>query len=121
MALAGALAMTIHTVAGFTNRSLRALVAGLLGAPYTADQMTYDLRRLRLKDLIRRLPRSNTYMLTPDGVAFAVFYTKVGNRLLEPLMAANAPPAPLELRQALRTIDHSIDRAITRARIKPAA
>jgi hypothetical protein len=121
MALAGALAMTIHTVAGFTNRSLRALVAGLLGAPYTADQMTYDLRRLRLKDLIRRLPRSNTYMLTPDGVAFAVFYTKVGNRLLEPLMATNAPPAPLELRQALRTIDHSIDRAITRARIKPAA
>jgi hypothetical protein len=52
--------MTIHTVAGFSNRSLRALVAGLLAAPYTANQMTYDLRRLRLKHLIRRLPRSNT-------------------------------------------------------------
>jgi hypothetical protein len=121
MALAGALAMTIHTVAGFTNRSLRAHVAGLLGAPYTANQMTYDLRRLRLKDLIRRLPRSNTYVLTPDGVAFAVFYTKLGNRLLEPLMATHAPVAPLELRRALRVIDRSIDHAIHTAGIKTAA
>jgi hypothetical protein len=121
MALAGALAMTIHTVAGFTNRSLRALVAGLLGASYSASQMTYDLRRLRLKDLIRRLPRSNTYVLTSDGVSFAVFYTKLGNRLLEPLMAANGPPAPVELRRALRVIHHSIDHAIDRARMKVAA
>jgi hypothetical protein len=122
MALAGALAMTIHTVAGFTNRSLRALVAGLLGADYTANQMTYDLRRLRLKDLIRRLPRSNTYALTPDGVTFAVFYTKLGNRLLQPLLAAaNSPPGPVELRQALRVIDHVIDDNIQHARLKPAA
>ncbi|MDQ3530621.1 MAG: hypothetical protein M3425_11880, partial [Actinomycetota bacterium] len=58
--------------------------------------------RLRLKDLIRRLPRSNTYVLAADGVRFAVFCTKVANRLLEPLVAADAPPAPLELRRALR-------------------
>ncbi len=48
--------------------------------------------RLRLKDLIRRLPRSNTYVLTADGVRFAVFCTKVANRLLEPLVAADAHP-----------------------------
>jgi hypothetical protein len=47
MALAGALCMVVHAVAGFSNRSLRALVAGLLGTTYTASQMTYDLRRLR--------------------------------------------------------------------------
>lgn len=121
MALAGALAMTIHTVAGFTNRSLRALVAGLLGAPYTASQMTYDLRRLRIKQLIRRLPRSNTYTLTPDGVTFAVFYTKLGNRLLPPLIAAHAPPAPPELRAALRTINRTVDHAINAARMTAAA
>jgi hypothetical protein len=121
MALAGALAMTIHTVAGFTNRSLRALVAGLLGADYTANQMTYDLRRLRLKDLIRRLPRSNTYTLTPDGACFAVFYTKLGNRLLEPLLAADQPPAPPELGRALRVIDQVIDDTLQHARLKAAA
>jgi hypothetical protein len=59
---------------------------------------------------------SNTYVLTSDGAAFAVFYTKLGNRLLEPLLAANAPPAPLEVRRALRVIDHHIDDAIDHAR-----
>jgi hypothetical protein len=47
MALAGALCVMVHAVAGFTNKSLRSLVAGLLGADYTSAQMTYDLRRLR--------------------------------------------------------------------------
>ncbi len=41
IAPAGALCLTLHAVTGFTNRSLRALVAGLLGVDYTARQMTY--------------------------------------------------------------------------------
>jgi len=56
--------------------------------------MTYDLRRLRLKGLITRLPHSNTYVLTPDGQRVAIFYTKVHNRLLRPLLAADRRPAP---------------------------
>ena len=39
-----------------------------------ASQMTYDLRRLRLAGLIRRLPRSNRYTLTVDGIRIAIFY-----------------------------------------------
>jgi hypothetical protein len=77
MALVGALCITINAVAGFTNRSLRAQVAGLLASTYNSSQMTYDLRRLRRKGLIRRLPRSNSYVLTSDGVRVAIFYTKV--------------------------------------------
>ena len=73
MALAGALCMTVHAVAGFDNRSLRALIAGLLDTTYTTSQMTYDLRRLRLHGLIRRLPRSNKYLLTPEGMRVALF------------------------------------------------
>ena len=34
-------------------------MTGLLRAPYTASQMTYDLRRLRLNGLIRRIERTN--------------------------------------------------------------
>jgi hypothetical protein len=52
MALAGALCAIVHTVTGFTNRSLRAQVSTLLGVPYTTSQMSYDLTRLRLKGLI---------------------------------------------------------------------
>ena len=117
MALAGALVITLSAVTGFTNRSLRAHVAGLLGAPYTRGQMTYDLRRLRLKGLIARQPHSNTYRLTPDGLRVALFYVKVHDRLLTPLIGADTPPAPLELRHALKTIDRHLADYTARARI----
>jgi predicted MarR family transcription regulator len=117
MALAGALCATVHAVGGFTNRSLRARVATLLGTDYTQSQMSYDLRRLRLKGIIQRLEHSNTYVLTGDGQRIAVFYTKVHNRLLRPLIAANAPPAPLPLRHALRTIERHVADYIAEARM----
>ena len=48
---------------------------------------------------------------------FAVFYTKVHNRLLRPLLAADQPPAPLALRQALRTIERHVDDYLDHARM----
>jgi hypothetical protein len=83
--------------------------------------MTYDLRRLRLNRLVRRLEHTHTYVLTPDGTRIAVFYTKLCNRLLRPLAAADRPQAPPELRQALAVIDHHVEDYITWARLKPAA
>jgi hypothetical protein len=117
MALVGALCACLHVVAGFTNRSLRAQVATLLGTPYSMGQMSYDLRRLRIKGLIIRLPHSNTYVLTPDGQRIAIFYTKLHNRLLRPLATAHDPPAPLPLRQALRVIDRHVADYINEARM----
>ena len=121
MALVGALCITINAVAGFTNRSLRAQVAGLLATNYTSSQMTYDLRRLRRKGLIQRVPRSNTYSLTYNGLQVAIFYTKVYGRLLRPLLAVDHPPAVPELRQALRVIDSHVVDSIKRARLPTAA
>jgi hypothetical protein len=121
MALAGALCATLLAATGITNKSLRALMTGLLAAPYTPGQMTYDLRRLRLASLIRRIEHTNTYVLTPDGIRVAVFYTKLHNRLLRPLLAADQPQAPPGLRQALRAIDQHVDDYITRARLGKAA
>jgi hypothetical protein len=96
-------------------------VAGLLGGAYSSAQMTYDLRRLRLKGLIRRIEHSNRYVLTPDGVRVAVFYTKLYNRLLGPLLAADRPPAPPELRDALHVIDRRVDGYVQHARMGIAA
>jgi hypothetical protein len=121
MALTGALCQTLLAATGFTNKSLRVLIAGLLGSDYRANQMTYDLRRLRLAGLIRRLPRSNRYMLTSDGIRIAVFYTKIYNRLLIPLTAADQPQAPPDLRAALSTIDKHVDDYAARARLPQAA
>ena len=106
---------------GFTNKNLRVLIAGLLGSAYTPGQMTYDLRRLRPDGLIRRLPHTNRYTLTEDGIRIAVFYTKVYNRLLVPLTAANQAQAPAELRAALRTITCHVDDYAARARLPRAA
>ncbi len=120
-ALAGALCQTLLAASGITNKSLRALMTGLLHTPYTSGQMTYDLRRLPLTGLIRRIGHTNRYVLTPDGAKVAIFYTKLHTRLLRPLLAADQPQAPAELRSALRTIDHHIEGYITRARLGEAA
>jgi hypothetical protein len=121
MALVGALVMTVHTVAGFTNRSLRAQVNALLGAGYSANQMGYDLGRLRLNGLITRIAGTNTYLLTPEGQRVAIFYAKLQDRLLRPLLAADAPPAPAELRHALATIDRHVQAYISDAHLGNAA
>jgi predicted MarR family transcription regulator len=121
MALVGALCSTLLAATGFTNKHLRVLIAGLLGSDYRPNQMTYDLRRLRLAGLIQRLPHSNRYQLTADGIRIAVFYTKVYNRLLVPLTAADQPQAPAQLRQALRTLDRHVEGYIDRARLGAAA
>lgn len=121
MALTGALCHTLLAATGFTNKHLRVLTAGLLGSDYHPHQMTYDLRRLRLNGLIRRIPRTNRYLLTPDGIRIAIFYTKVYQRLLVPLTAADQPQAPPELRAALATITQHVDRYATRARLPQAA
>jgi hypothetical protein len=117
MALVGALCIGLNAVVGFTNRSLRAQVSALLAAGYTTNQMSYDLARLRVNGLIERLPGSNTWVLTQEGQRVAIFYTKVHDRLLRPLLAANAPPAPTELRDALRTIDRHVRNYVTTARL----
>ena len=117
-ALAGALCTTMLAVTGITNKSLRALMTGLLdGIDYTTNQTSYDLARLRLNALITRLPGTNRYRLTSDGLRFAIFYTKLHDRLLRPLLAADQPPAPPPLRKAFRTIDTHIAERIDAARL----
>jgi hypothetical protein len=121
IALAGALCHVLHAVTGFTNKSLRGLVAGHLGQDYSTSQMSYDLRRLRLHGLIERLPHSNSYHLTSEGIRVAVFYTKLQNRLLRPLLDADKPPAKIEIRRALATLEHAVNEYLQNARLTQAA
>ena len=116
------LATTLLAVTGITNKSLRALMTGLLdGIGYTTNQASYDLARLRVNGLITRVPGKNRYRLTGDGLRFAIFYTNLHDRLLRPLLAADQPPAPPPLRKALHTIDIHITERIDRARLLPNA
>jgi len=56
-----------------------------------------------------------------DGLAFAILYTKLHNRVLRPLMATTAPQAPQPLRAALHTIDQHIHAQLAQARLPTAA
>jgi hypothetical protein len=120
-ALAGAIAAMLFTVTGITNRSLRALMTGLLHRPYSMNQASYDLARLARNGLIARVPGRNRYTLTRDGLLFACFYTKVYDHVLRPLMAPDRPNAPPELAAALATLDQLVASHIARAHVPTAA
>ncbi len=105
VALAGALCCVVRAVTGFTNHSLRGLVAGLLGTDYTTGQMTYDLRGSGSMVLSNASHIPTPTPRPPDGPRVAAFNTKLHRRLLWPLLDADKPPAPPELRHALAVID----------------
>jgi hypothetical protein len=73
-----------HLIAGFDNRRLTRQVAILLDQPYSSRQATYDLRRLKRKGLIQRVPATHRYQLTPLGGRVAVLFTKTYGRVLAP-------------------------------------
>jgi hypothetical protein len=120
-ALAGAIAAMLFTVTGITNRSLRALMTGLLHRPCSMNQASYDLSRLARNGLIARVPGRNRYTLTRDGLLFAHIYTKVYDHVLRPLMAPDRPNSPPELAAVLDTLDLLAAGHIARARVPTAA
>jgi len=91
------------------NRSLRGAVAqrleGVLDT-YSSAQMTYDLRRLRLKGLIERIGNSHRYRLTELGIKVVIFFTKLYHRLFAPGLAALLPNQafPSDLANALNRV-----------------
>ena len=91
------------------NRSLREVVAQRLAGilePYSSAQMTYDLRRLRLKGLIERIGNSHRYRLTQLGIKVVTFFTKLYHRLFAPGLAALLPDQafPSDLATALNRV-----------------
>jgi hypothetical protein len=95
MALLSLLAVFRLSVRGFTNRDLRQHLAPLLGltpGAMTAGQATYDLRRLRVHGLIQRIPHTNRYLPTNDGLRAALVFTQTHARLLTPALAASRDP-----------------------------
>src|SRR6202142_841186 len=85
MALFLALTLFQHLIDGFRNCDLRGQVADLLGVTtdeYTSHQMTYDLRRLRLKGLIYRPEGTHRYFVSPKGWKVARLFFLLEARFL---------------------------------------
>jgi len=120
MALLACLCSYQHLFAGLTNKTLRELISVLIPG-YGPRQMTYDLRRLRRKGFIHRIPHSQRYELTGEGRRLAVFFTKTYTRILNPTLAALDPALPAEIAdrspiaRAWRAFEHAIDAQIKHA------
>jgi len=122
MALLACLCSFQHLFAGLMNRTLRPQIAELIPG-YTRGQMTYDLRRLRRKGLIRRIPRTQRYQLTDHGRRTAVFFTKTHVRIVNPCLAELDPKLPPEianqsdLARHWRAFERALDDKIKQAAI----
>jgi len=124
MALLNALTSFAHIPNGFTNKTLRQQVADLLGpdhAPYGPAQMSYDLRRLRLKGIIWRIPNTYRYQLTTYGRKVALFFAKLGARIFRRFLAAIVPlqPVPLPLAAAFQQVEQAVADLVDHAHLAP--
>ena len=123
-ALLASLCSFSHLLEGITNRGLRSLVAALLPS-YSARQMGYDLRRLRLNGLLVRVPGTHRYELTPQGRRLAVFFAKTYTRIVLPALAELDPALPDQiaarspLARTWRAYEQALEARIADAALTP--
>jgi hypothetical protein len=123
LALFSALVMFDTLPAGFRGADLRARLILLLALgpnDLPRGRVSYDLRRLRLRGLIERLPHSHRYQVTTLGFRTALFFLKVQTRILRPGLAqltSNDVSQDARLRAAFSRVEREIHRVCTRAAV----
>jgi len=107
---------------GFQAKDFRAFLAPLLGldpAQLTQGQISYNLRRLRLRGLIVRIPKSHSYRVTLDGLRIALFCSQTYSRILRTgLSLIHNPSTPLA--RAFRSVERQVDRLCSEAKLAAA-
>ena len=124
MALFAALCRFAPGLNGFRHAEVRENVSRLLGlAPeaYSPSQMSYDLRRLRLKGLIARIAGKHTYILTTYGRKAVYLMTKLQQRIFHVASSAleTTFTMPSQLTRAFRLLDEELDKLVTNAQLAP--
>ncbi len=106
-----ALGCTGLTFKAFSHTDLRAVLVERLGveaAAVTPARLAYDLRKLRGKGVLRKVPRRNLYTLTDVGYRAILYLTKLHQRLLTPTLDS----FDASLRESLEASPHRLDRAL---------
>jgi hypothetical protein len=125
MALFAGWSRFLPALNGFDNADLRETMQALLNVTpdqYTAGQMSYDLRRLRLKGLIARIDGSHRYVLTTYGRRVAYLMTKLQNRIFNVASVAvqTAAALPSRLTRAFQQLDAELEQLVAAANLGPA-
>jgi hypothetical protein len=99
----------------FSSAEFKERLAALLGLrtnDLSRGQISYELRRLRLRGLIRRLPHSHRYEITPTGRTSALFMSRLYAHVLMPGLAEVADERPCAqpspLLQCFRRLDQAV-------------
>lgn len=80
---------------GFTASDLTVKVREILKTPgihYTPRQASYDLKRLRGKNLVRKVPRTHRYEIIPEGLKAMAAFLVLMEKAIKPLLAAACQP-----------------------------
>jgi hypothetical protein len=105
---------------GFSNADLRERLQPLRGRPITPGAVTYDLRRLRLHGLIRRIEGTHRYEVTEQGLRYALFFTRSYDRMLRPGLATVFPEQAVTdstLRASFRNLELAMTAWAQQARL----
>lgn len=79
---------------GFTSAQLADRARRALAAPYTQRQASYDLKKLRGKDLVRRGRRRPYYEPTPRGLSLMAGLLVLRDKVIKPVLAGAGRPRP---------------------------
>jgi uncharacterized protein YjhX (UPF0386 family) len=93
LAIMQALTGFAHVARGgrFRTRDLHQRAAETLGLTtdtYRLAQVRYDLAKLRVKGLVVKVPKTQTYRVTPEGLRICILFLKLAHRVYAPFAAA---------------------------------
>jgi hypothetical protein len=124
LAVMQALTCFAHVARGgrFRTRDLHQRTAETLGLTtdtYRLAQLRYDLAKLRAKGLVVKVPKTQTYRLSPQGLRICILFLKLAHRVYAPFAAAVLKPVShdaalsrerrAQLDQLYAGVDHALD------------
>ena len=117
LALFSALLLFRHVPRGFCHADLRQVLAPLLTCSaenLKPGRMTYQLRRLRLRGLIERIPKTHRYHVSEAGLHAALFYVCSFSRVIRPTACDLKTPSVRD--RLLQEVTQMIQRILPHSR-----
>lgn len=72
---------------GFQSADLAVKVQENMGSPYTARQAAYDLKKLRGKNMVRKIEKSRRYEPVPEGLQTMAALFVLREKVIKPVLA----------------------------------
>jgi hypothetical protein len=91
---------------GFQAHQLATHISAVLGVEYTPRQAAYDLRKLRAKDLVEKIPKSRRYRPTDKGLPAIATLCTLRDKVIRPLLAGTLTTTAVKPQQNEHTIDN---------------